>query len=94
MISLQEVLKYVQQRRFCIQPSPVFEVQLKELEPICRVGIANPFPVTQDPNQFKYENPGKKNTIKQLFVIKTIFVREWLNLLPISYDFGTGSAKI
>ncbi|XP_023343950.1 serine/threonine/tyrosine-interacting protein A [Eurytemora carolleeae] len=38
-LSYQEVLKYVQQRRFCIQPSPVFEVQLKELEPICRAEV-------------------------------------------------------
>jgi serine/threonine/tyrosine-interacting protein len=35
-LTYQESMKYVQQRRFCIQPSPVFEVQLKELEPICK----------------------------------------------------------
>jgi len=35
-LSFKDGLRYVQQRRFCIQPSPAFELQLKEFEPICQ----------------------------------------------------------
>ena len=39
VVRVQEGLKYVQNRRFCVQPSPIFEIQLKEFEPICQVKI-------------------------------------------------------
>lgn len=33
-LKFQESLRYVQNRRFCVQPSPLLEVQLKEFEPV------------------------------------------------------------
>ena len=42
-IYYQESLKHVQNKRFCVQPSPVLEVQLKEFEPVCQVTQALPF---------------------------------------------------
>jgi len=35
-LSFKESLKHVQNKRFCVQPSPVLEVQLKEFEPVCQ----------------------------------------------------------